>query len=312
MHRARPKPHLCAALFTLGDASSCIQGLVSKIPIQEFIIGRVGSDEGELQNSIATTITSPFFELFSKLRKEDIEAVIKNLSSENGSHIQEILKQTGDMVSQIGSSWPSLSEETVEKVKNFTTYFVYPDDVQIHLNEAFTYMNGFLTSFKDQSDDLLRMILPFSRNNIVSDDMLRISLPFTQNGILVATIIFAYILIIFGFTMGSDGSSTRLEGNELPVRYDPEAIEAYFQKRPKEIYSRLIQVVFEFSSFAVDLIIDKVSGTVKENEKVRAKELVDLITKLGPTSIKVYRRLFQKMVNFNFRIFQHLRMISSI
>jgi hypothetical protein len=196
------------------------------------------------------------------------------------------LQRTRDVVSEIAAGLPFLSEDTVEKVKAFVDSYVNnASDVRIHLDEALAYANGILKSMKDQSDDILRMSLPLSQNLLVSDDILKMSSPITQTGILVATIIFAYSLIIIVFT---GGSSTSLEGNDLPLRYDPEAIEAYFQKRPKEIYSRLVQVAFEFSSSIIDLIFDKVRGTVKENEKVRAKELVDLITKLGPTSIKVY------------------------
>jgi len=84
-------------------------------------------------------------------------------------------------------------------------------------------------------------------------------------------------------------NKTSKEKDTLPLRYDPEAIAAYFEKRPLAVVSRLLEVIWDCSYIALGLAIDSANAMVKENEKQRATEFVDLITKLGPTTIKVYR-----------------------
>lgn len=86
-------------------------------------------------------------------------------------------------------------------------------------------------------------------------------------------------------------NKTSEEKDTLPLRYDPEAIAAYFKKRPLAVVSRLLEVILDCSYFALGLAIDSATSTVKENEKQRAAEFVDLITKLGPTTIKIGQAL---------------------
>lgn len=86
-------------------------------------------------------------------------------------------------------------------------------------------------------------------------------------------------------------NKTSKEKDTLPLRYDPEAIAAYFEKRPLAVVSRLLEVIWDCSYIALGLAIDSANAMVKENEKQRATEFVDLITKLGPTTIKIGQAL---------------------
>lgn len=79
------------------------------------------------------------------------------------------------------------------------------------------------------------------------------------------------------------------KGKELPSRYDPDAIAAYFKLRPGTIIARSLSVFAQCSQLVASIYIDRARGLEKANEALRAKQTVDLITRLGPTAIKVYR-----------------------
>ena len=86
-------------------------------------------------------------------------------------------------------------------------------------------------------------------------------------------------------------NKTSEKKDTLPSRYDPEAIAAYFEKRLLAVVSRLLEVMLDCSYIALSLVIDSANAMVKENEKQRATEFVDLITKLGQTTIKIGQAL---------------------
>ena len=79
------------------------------------------------------------------------------------------------------------------------------------------------------------------------------------------------------------------EGRDLPLRYDAELIAAYFKKRPMDIMRRSAKIMFECSNLTFNILWDKYVGREREMEKLRARQLVELITKLGPTAVKVFK-----------------------
>lgn len=80
-------------------------------------------------------------------------------------------------------------------------------------------------------------------------------------------------------------------GDELPLRYDPDAIAAYFRRRPLPVIARSLRILAECSVLVAQIYIDRARGRARENELLRAKQMVDLITSLGPTAIKVGQAL---------------------
>lgn len=92
-------------------------------------------------------------------------------------------------------------------------------------------------------------------------------------------------------TVNNNNDRSSEEKDTLPLRYDPEAIAAYFEKRPLAVVSRLLEVILDCSYIALGLASDSATDKVKVNEKQRATEFVDLITKLGPTTIKIGQAL---------------------
>jgi hypothetical protein len=81
------------------------------------------------------------------------------------------------------------------------------------------------------------------------------------------------------------------EGRDLPLRYDADLIAAYFKKRPMDIMKRSAEIMFECSNLTFNILWDKYVGREREMEKLRARQLVELITKLGPTAVKIGQAL---------------------
>lgn len=73
--------------------------------------------------------------------------------------------------------------------------------------------------------------------------------------------------------------------------YDPEAIAAFYRKRPFQILFRLIKIFWIASGYLLGLLWDKVTGRQKINEQKRAEGLRVMLTRLGPAYIKVGQAL---------------------
>lgn len=103
--------------------------------------------------------------------------------------------------------------------------------------------------------------------------------------VVVATAGSVVVVVSSAFLVRSKGF---IEGEDLPLRYNAQAIAAYFRRRPWEVISRAVKIAFQCSALAASIVVDFSSGKGKENEKLRASQLVDLIARLGPTAIKVF------------------------
>ncbi|KAH7332390.1 hypothetical protein KP509_20G085000 [Ceratopteris richardii] len=77
----------------------------------------------------------------------------------------------------------------------------------------------------------------------------------------------------------------------LPLDYDIDMISQYYAKRPALVLSRICFILLECSILLVDVLLDYVLGRVSQTEHVRASQLADLITRLGPTAVKVGQAL---------------------
>jgi predicted unusual protein kinase regulating ubiquinone biosynthesis (AarF/ABC1/UbiB family) len=75
------------------------------------------------------------------------------------------------------------------------------------------------------------------------------------------------------------------------MRYDPDAIAAYFRRRPFQVLFRLLQIASAFITTLFGLLWDKLTGNVQKNEAKRAEELRITLTNLGPAFIKVGQAL---------------------
>ncbi len=74
-------------------------------------------------------------------------------------------------------------------------------------------------------------------------------------------------------------------------RYDAKAIASQYRWRPLRVIWRAIAVIWLFGNFALHLLLDKWTNKVEKNRQKRAIELRRVLTKLGPTYIKVGQAL---------------------
>lgn len=79
--------------------------------------------------------------------------------------------------------------------------------------------------------------------------------------------------------------------DSLPLTYDPEAIAAYWRKRPFAVTQRIFQLLTVSGGFLTSIAFDIFQDKVKANEVKRAAELRDIVTSLGPAYIKLGQAL---------------------
>eukprot|EP00961_Rhodomonas_salina_P147082 1979622-Rhodomonas_salina.1 len=73
--------------------------------------------------------------------------------------------------------------------------------------------------------------------------------------------------------------------------YDPDAADEFFRARPLTSLGRLGQLVVRSSGFISNVVLDKQLGREEQMVEKRSQELLELVTSLGPTSIKVGQAL---------------------
>ncbi len=74
-------------------------------------------------------------------------------------------------------------------------------------------------------------------------------------------------------------------------RYDPQAIAQYYRNRPWKAIWRAISVVWSFAGFVVGMLWDSWQHEVAAHQPERAAHLRQILTRLGPTFIKVGQAL---------------------
>ncbi|WP_009631926.1 ABC1 kinase family protein [Synechocystis sp. PCC 7509] len=74
-------------------------------------------------------------------------------------------------------------------------------------------------------------------------------------------------------------------------RYNPETLVKYFRFRPWLVWGRILTIIWFFSGFIVGMKTDEWLGKAEQNQPLRATQLRKIITRLGPTFIKVGQAL---------------------
>ena len=82
------------------------------------------------------------------------------------------------------------------------------------------------------------------------------------------------------------------QGFREPIRrYDPKAIARYYRSRPWAVLQRTLTIVWFFATFILSLKWDEWSNQTEQNKLKRASQLRQILTRLGPTFIKVGQAL---------------------
>ncbi|MCS6792851.1 MAG: AarF/ABC1/UbiB kinase family protein [Oscillatoriaceae bacterium SKYG93] len=74
------------------------------------------------------------------------------------------------------------------------------------------------------------------------------------------------------------------------VRYDPEAIAAYYGARPLQVWRRRLSIIWPLLKFALSVILDRNSKN-PQTQKRRAIQLREMLSQLGPAFIKIGQAL---------------------
>ncbi|QSJ19837.1 AarF/ABC1/UbiB kinase family protein [Nostoc sp. UHCC 0702] len=74
-------------------------------------------------------------------------------------------------------------------------------------------------------------------------------------------------------------------------RYNPDEIARHYRYRPWLAWGRLLRIIWSFGRFIFGLKWDEWQDQVEENKRKRATQLRELLTRLGPTFIKVGQAL---------------------
>ena len=74
-------------------------------------------------------------------------------------------------------------------------------------------------------------------------------------------------------------------------RYNAARNNALYRGRPFAVLGRLISIVFPFTSFALGIWWDNLTGNSVIKQKQRARQLIKILTKLGPAYIKIGQAL---------------------
>ncbi|KAL9315596.1 hypothetical protein ACSQ67_016597 [Phaseolus vulgaris] len=69
--------------------------------------------------------------------------------------------------------------------------------------------------------------------------------------------------------------------------YNPQLIASMYGSQPVKVVRRTLQILVALGSFGLKLLLDQRSGVLDQNRRVRASELKDIFTKLGPTFVKL-------------------------
>jgi len=101
---------------------------------------------------------------------------------------------------------------------------------------------------------------------------------------IIASITITYTIIS---TVVDIGAGPPLSSPYPLGRYDASSARSYFKNRMGEMTTRAIEIFARSSAFGLSLLSDFVSNKLEKNSSIRAQELSLLLTKLGPSFIKI-------------------------
>ena len=121
--------------------------------------------------------------------------------------------------------------------------------------------------------------------------------PYNNNDIIVGVILFVFIPTLFVSTFKKQHEDTSIVIDQttpyLNGEYNPSQANSYFRDKPFKVISRSNQLFSSSLNFIVKLLFDYLDNKLTDpnTESLRAQELTSLLTKLGPTFIKVGQSL---------------------
>lgn len=69
--------------------------------------------------------------------------------------------------------------------------------------------------------------------------------------------------------------------------YDPQVIYDKYKSRPLKVVGRSLQILTGIGLFGFSLWVDQLQGQLDQRKRLRAIELRNILTRLGPTFVKI-------------------------
>ena len=79
--------------------------------------------------------------------------------------------------------------------------------------------------------------------------------------------------------------------SELGANYDPDALAAMFAHKRGEISARAVAVSGALGMFLSKIMRDWATGSLEYNSELRARQLMQMLTRLGPSFVKLGQAL---------------------
>jgi len=179
-----------------------------------------------------------------------------------------------DAVSSITSSVYQLLEDVINSVKSL----IEAKTGNTALFDLSILQNTFMQSLVALKERIIYM------SAIIGNDFSTLSPPVEVLGSAVIT----YTILSFVFNVGKGPPPSK----PYPMgRYDPGAARAYFDARIGEVLARALEIGLNSAKFGLALANDYLRNELDKNAAIRAQELSSLLTRLGPTFIKVGQSL---------------------
>ena len=103
--------------------------------------------------------------------------------------------------------------------------------------------------------------------------------------------LFFFITFITTLSTLDDSNTSNPYTDDTIAVFDSVKQSNYYARRPFYVLKRMLSLSSSSFTFGLKLLIDWKSNKLEENESIRAKELLDLIPKLGPTMLKLGQAL---------------------
>jgi len=86
-------------------------------------------------------------------------------------------------------------------------------------------------------------------------------------------------------------TSANVSSEPGPLRYDPVVVMRYYRQRPLQVINRWFKILWPLIIFTISRWWDRQTGQVKKQQRRRAVQLREILTRLGPAYIKIGQAL---------------------
>ena len=184
------------------------------------------------------------------------------------------LRNFDDTATAAASSIKSLLSPISSKLQSITS---------MHINNIDRFSTLKSTTIASFVDALRSLDVEFINNNINNLE---------HNELLAVPVYSALFFILFTTLFNLVGGNDDVPDKPYPDNaYDAQSSAKYFDTKPLLVLQRAIEVTIFSTSFGINILLDYIQNNISVNSEKRGLELATLLTKLGPSFIKIGQSL---------------------